>query len=138
MRKLPALLFGLLIVTNPAHACRVAPQPINPATTRSDVVIVGRVFNVHLDGEIQGKWFSVRLESVRLGHFAASTYSTGWATGAGACGPRGPDVKENDQVVVYFRNVGGKLLEQGWTKTGMPDVAGILSKIPSAQSKDVR
>lgn len=135
MRKLSTFLVSLIVGTNPAHACRVASQPFNPSNTKSDVVIVGRVFNVHLGGEIQGKWFSVRLENVVSGQFAASTYSTGWATGAGACGPRGPDVQENDQVVIYFRYVDGKAVEQGWTKTGVPDVANILGTDPSPNLK---
>lgn len=134
MRKFPALLLGLLVV-HPAHACRVATQTINPATTKSDVVIVGKVFHVDLDGEIRGKWFSVRLESVLRGQFPATTYSTGWATGPGSCGPRGPDVEENDQVVVYFRYVDGRAVEQGWTKTGGPDVAGIPSNVSPSNRK---
>ncbi len=116
MRKYLAVPIVMLLAVTPAHACRVAKYPIDPALTRSDIILVGRVFDVSLDGAIRGKWFSVRVEAVVSGAFPEPVYSTGWVTGPGACGPTGPDVAEGDQVAVYFRYVDGKRVEQGWTK----------------------
>lgn len=99
-----------------AQACRVPKIPFNPALERSDVVVIGEVFDVHLEGVIMGKWFSVRIETVATGKFSEPVYRTGWPTGAGACGPKGPDVENGDQVAVYFGKRDGKLVEQGWTK----------------------
>jgi hypothetical protein len=114
-KHLPALM-AMLLGATPAHACRVPKVPIDPALVRSDVILVGRVFDVSLNDQIQGKWFSVKVEAVVAGKFADSSYRTGWATGPGACGPTGPDVAEGDQVAVYFRYMDGKRVEQGWTK----------------------
>ncbi|HEY0624114.1 hypothetical protein [Sphingomonas sp.] len=116
MIKYLIALFLLTVTAIPTHACRVPKYPLNPATTKSDVIIVGRVFNVRLNEPIQGKWFSVKLEAVVLGEFAAPAYDTGWLTGGGTCGPTGPDVDEGDQVAIYFRYLDGKRVEQGWTK----------------------
>jgi hypothetical protein len=100
----------------PAHACRVPKIPFNPTSERSDVVVIGEVFDVQLGGAITGKWFAVRIEKIATGKFLEPVYRTGWPIGVGACGPKGPEIENGDQVAVYFAKRNGKLVEQGWTK----------------------
>ena len=116
MWKYVAALMGMILTATPAHACRAPKYPFDPAQARSDVILIGRVIDVSMDGAIQGKWFGVRVEAVVAGEFSEPVYRTGWATGNGTCGPTRPDVEEGDQVAVYFRYADGQRIEQGWTR----------------------